>query len=104
MIGSQPSFDVQTFPTIKLMLLSSPPDVSSGKTTVCCSIESSDARACEIEVPKKKYNLHYFCSLQEHVLADLTCTLPVSIVVSGGGFQPLSSKLQQIKVIQLVYG
>ena len=85
-------------------VLSSPPDVSSGMSTVSCSIVSSAARAWEIDVPKKKYNLDYFCLLQEHVLADLTCTLLVSIVLSGGGFQPFSSKLQQIKVMQLVYG
>ena len=34
-------------------LLSSPPDVPSGMTTVCCPIESSAARAWEIEVPEK---------------------------------------------------
>ena len=85
-------------------VLSSPPDVSSGMSTVSCSIVSSAARAWEIDVPKKKYNLDYFCLLQEHVLADLTYTLLVSIVLSGGGFQPFSSKLQQIKVMQLVHG
>ena len=62
-------------------VLSSPPDASSGMTTVSCSIVSSAARAWEIEVPKKKYNLDYFCLLQEHVLADLTCTLLVSTVL-----------------------
>ena len=67
-------------------LLSSFPDVPSGITTVCCPMESSAARPWEIEDPEKmdKILLHCSCLLQEHLLADLTRTLLVSISVTHG--------------------
>ena len=60
-------------------LLSSPPDVPSGMTSVCCPIESSAARDWETEVPEKVAKILFTlnsCLLQEHVLADLTRNLP----------------------------
>ena len=58
-------------------LFSSPPDVSSGMTTVCCPIESSAARDWETEVPEKGAKILFTfnsCLIQEHVLDDLTRT------------------------------
>ena len=82
-------------PLLPSNLLSSPLVVPSGITSVCCLIESSAAMAWEIELPEKTSKILLPSFLLITCLVDLTCTLPFSIFVSDGGFQPFSSKLRQ---------
>ena len=107
MIGSQPSCYVQTFPTSKFTQFTSKcsfwyEDSLLSNWVICC--QGLGNKGSRKDSQKLILLTLLLLITGTYVLADLTCTLLVSISVSDHLFQPFSSKLRQIIVMQLVYG
>ena len=83
MIGSQPSYDVQSFPTFKFTQFTSRRSFWNEDSLLSHQVISCQGLGNR---GPWKDGQNYSSLLQEHILADLTCTLLVSIFVSDGDF------------------